>query len=189
MKLIKKDEKAIDICAAMLREKKIIILPTDTVYGFSGIIGETERKIKNIKGRDEGKPFIVLIHQPDEIYTFTNVKIPSFLFNFWPGALTIIVPLKETGSTLALRCPGDFWLRQIIKKCGNPIYSTSVNRSGQSIVSSIKEIIDEFKEDVSLIVDGGDCIQSSASTIVSCLDGSIKIIRQGSLIIPEEFLK
>ena len=57
MILNKCDESSIKICAEFLKNEKILILPTDTVYGFSGIVGKTDEKIRKIKGRAENKPF------------------------------------------------------------------------------------------------------------------------------------
>jgi len=189
MKVIKKDNSAVDICVKMLLEEKVIILPTDTVYGFSGIIVKTEDKIRTIKGRGEDKPFIVLIGNPSDIYSITGISIPESLFSLWPGPLTIIVPEKNTQKTVAVRCPGDQWLRSIINKCGVPIYSTSVNRSGLPVLGNIDDIIDEFEDDVDLIVDDGNSTSLTASTIISLDQKGFSIIRQGSLIIPEEVLK
>lgn len=189
MKIIKKDSNAVDICAKMLLEERVMILPTDTVYGFSGIIIKTEEKIRMIKGRGEDKPFIVLIANPHDIYSITDITIPEALFSLWPGPLTIIVPEKNTQKTVAVRCPGDQWLRSIISKCGTPIYSTSVNRSGCPVLGNIKDIIDEFSNDVDLIVDDGNSTSLTASTIILLSQKGASIIRQGSLIIPEEVLK
>lgn len=189
MMVIKKNNDAIYICAQMLNEEKVLILPTDTVYGFSGIIEKTDNKIRAIKGRGEDKPFIVLIGKPQDIYAITDMKIPSALFSLWPGPLTIIVPQKNGDKTVAVRCPGDQWLREIIASCGHFIYSTSVNRSSQPILSKITDIVLEFKDEVDLIVDDGNYENASASTIVSLTGKGVSIIRQGSLVIPPAVLK
>ena len=64
---------------------------------------------------------------------------------------------------------------------GFSIYSTSLNYSGQETLSEITEIVQEFEKDVSLIVDDGDKKDSKASTIISIINGKIKLIRQGEL--------
>ena len=108
---------------------EVVIIPTDTVYGFSGIVDEnffTDSKIRKIKGREENKPFIQLISSPSEIFNYTNDFIPQKLIDCWPGALTIIVNDKRGGTT-AFRCPGDSWLRKIIEKVGKELYE-SINK-------------------------------------------------------------
>lgn len=171
-----------------------MIIPTDTVYGFSGIVdGKTDSIIRKIKGREEYKPFIQLISSPQEIYNYTDDVIPQKLLDYWPGPLTIIVNRKGqcgnrelVGSglqTLALRCPGDEWLRKVIAGCGASIYSTSVNRSGQPVLDSEAEIISEFAEEVDLIVADGDRKSSVPSTIVKVDKENYTIIRQGAVIL------
>ena len=112
----KNDDKSIEILVSALQNGEVVIIPTDTVYGFSGIVDEkifTDSKIRKIKGREENKPFIQLISSPDEIFKYTNDSIPQKLLDCWPGALTLIVNDKKGGTT-AFRCPGDNWLREII---------------------------------------------------------------------------
>lgn len=190
----KDDPLSIEITAESLRAGEISIIPTDTVYGFSGIAGlkendpfGCEQRIASIKGRPEGKPMIHLIARPEDIFLYTDAEIPSSLLEKWPGALSVIVPVKKdcplavSGSTVAFRCPGDQWLRQVIEKTGFPIYSTSVNRSGFPVLARASEIKSEFLGEVDLFVDDGDKINALPSTIVSVVKGSIEIIRQGGV--------
>lgn len=197
-------ENSAKIVADCLLEGGVCVLPTDTVYGFSGIVPLSKGKIQKIKGRDEGKPFIQLIASPEDIYQYIDAnfhkssvlgnKVLSELFSLWPGALTIILPVTrgcDAGSTVAFRCPGDSWLRQVISLVEAPIYSTSVNRSGKPVLSSIHDIGKEFGSEVDLIVDGGDSISSGAlpSTLVELLPNSgCRILRQGSIKIPVNLL-
>ena len=174
------DKNVQSLCSGLLKNEKVIILPTDTVYGFSGIIEKTDSEIRKIKGRAETKPFIVLIAFPGDINEITDDEIPENLLNLWPGPLTIIVSdKKKPENTVAVRCPGDEWLRKIIEECGSPIYSTSVNRSGSPVLSKVKDIVEEFETDVSLIVDGGDSMSSVPSTIVKLTDDGYEVVRDG----------
>lgn len=188
MKCLKSDKNSVELCADLLKSKKIVILPTDTVYGFSGIVDFTADKIRKIKGREESKPFIQLISKKEDIYSITDSKISQELLNFWPGPLTIIVKVKNSSKnvpseteTVAVRCPGDEWLRKVIEKTGNPIYSTSVNRSGKDVLTKINDIILEFEDEVDLIVQNGDSKSSVPSTIINCTEENYKIIREGAI--------
>ncbi len=185
MMYLKSDNDSIEVVSEILKKGKIAILPTDTVYGFSGIVDSVnsiDEKIRKIKGREKKKPFIQLISSPHELKEYTNDVIPEKLLSLWPGPLTIIVnDLHNT--TTAFRCPGDEWLRKVIKSCGCPIYSTSVNRSGESVLNTINEIEKEFSNDVSVIVSDGDKLNGVPSTIVKIENGQINIIRQGTVII------
>jgi L-threonylcarbamoyladenylate synthase len=187
-KIIKKNFFNINKTVNLLKHDCVGIIPTDTVYGLSGIVDSSEEKIKLIKGRDENKPFIQLIGKPEDLNQYTDDHIPDGLLDFWPGALSIIVNNKFTKKTTAFRCPGDKWLRNIIIKTGKPLYSTSVNRSGKALMKSVKEMYDEFHNDIDFIVDNG-IMDAKPSTIIDISCGYVKVIRQGEIIIPEVFLK
>lgn len=195
MIILRSDSNSVEFVSRVLLEGSVVVLPTDTVYGFSGVVPESEDVIRKIKGRDETKPFIQLIAEPEDIYRYTDEVLPDQLLALWPGALTVIVPLKKrliTGesevTTVAFRCPGDGWLRQIIKAMGKPIYSTSVNRSGQPVLSSVLEIDKEFGGEVKLIVDGGSTENALPSTLVKFEKGKCIILRQGDVCIPSSLL-
>lgn len=195
MIILRSDGNSVECVSRVLLEGSVVVLPTDTVYGFSGVVPESEDVIRKIKGRDETKPFIQLIAEPEDIYRYTDEVLPDQLLALWPGALTVIVPLKKiliTGesevTTVAFRCPGDGWLRQIIKAVGKPIYSTSVNRSGQPVLSSVLEIDKEFGGEVKLIVDGGSTENALPSTLVKFEKGKCIILRQGDVCIPSSLL-
>ena len=201
MILKKSDPSSIEQTTATLRAGGIVIIPTDTVYGFSGIVDlaksaagtrfETDAKIRAIKGRAESKPLIQLIARPEDIRLYTNDDIPPQLLAKWPGALTIIVHVKESSPlattaipdsrTIAFRCPGDAWLREIIAHCGAPIFSTSVNRSGQPVLDTTAAITSEFENEVDLIIDDGDKKGALPSTLVTIENGQARVLRQGSV--------
>ena len=199
----KNDTTSIKETVAILKKGGIVIIPTDTVYGFSGIVDladtptrfETDSKIRAIKGRSESKPLIQLIAKPEDIRLYTDDEIPAGLLAKWPGALTIIVHIKENSPladtaipesrTVAFRCPGDEWLRKIIAKCGAPIFSTSVNRSGQPVLDTSSAIASEFSSEADLIIDDGDKKGALPSTLVTIEKGEVKILRQGSVKISD----
>lgn len=193
--ICKKDEKGAALVLESLMAGKIVVIPTDTVYGFSGLVLEedipfdkgTDAQIRAIKGRSETKPLIQLIGCPEDIKKYTDDDIPQTLLSKWPGALTIIVntkkshPLYKRYPTIAFRCPGDLWLRQIVIQAGAPIYSTSVNRSGCPVLETVPEIAAEFEEEVALIVDDGDKKGALPSTLVAMENGVPKVLRQGAV--------
>lgn len=213
MILKKSDPSSIEKTADTLRKGGIVIIPTDTVYGFSGIVDlaktassatrttdqttfQTDAKIRAIKGRSETKPLIQLIAKPEDIGLYTDDKISSELLAKWPGALTIIVHIKKDSplaataipesGTVAFRCPGDAWLREIIARCEAPIFSTSVNRSGQPVLDTTVAITQEFANEVDLIIDDGDKKGALPSTLVTLENGHVKVLRQGSVRVEVE---
>ena len=187
MLIQKNNPESIEITATYLRNKKLVIIPTDTIYGFSGIVPEGNKLIIKAKGRDEGKPFIQLISCPEELEQFSPDMLHKDLKALWPGAVTIIVR-NNFGGTTAFRCPGDMWLRSVIQKTGKPIYSTSVNKAGEAALNTISDICTIFGMTADLIVDNGDSVESIASTIIDASNGGCRIIRQGAVKIPSHLV-
>lgn len=183
MKFSKSDPQSAKAVAEALKSGKIVIIPTDTVYGFSGIVPETDSLIRKIKGRAETKPFIQLIASPEDLASYTDQNVPESLLSKWPGALTIIVRNKKgmMQETTAYRCPGDEWLRNIIAECGCPVYSTSVNRSGCPVLDEPRLIEAEFGDEAAVFIDDGEKKGALPSTLVSVVDGSVKVLRQGTV--------
>jgi L-threonylcarbamoyladenylate synthase len=197
--IIKKDSPfSSEKTARVLREGACVIIPTDTVYGFSALAPFSQDAVKSaaaidaIKGREgEGRPLIRLVARPEDVFFYAADPIPESLLKKWPGALTVIARLKdefvfEGGSvedaSCAFRCPADAWLRDVIKRAGAPIFSTSANRTGKPVLTKIKRIIGEFSRDVSLIVDGGDTKDALPSTIVAVSGNALRVVRQGAVI-------
>ncbi|MCR5290692.1 MAG: L-threonylcarbamoyladenylate synthase [Treponema sp.] len=191
----KSDANAIALVSHALKTGKIVILPTDTVYGFSGVVDTAENGftfatddvIRHIKGRSETKPLIQLIARPSDVFLYTHDIIPNYLLQKWPGALTIIIHVKQErgGGTIAFRCPGDEWLRTVIQECGSPIYSTSVNRSGCPVLHNEAEIRNEFESEVDLIVcDGDTAPNAKPSTLIAIQEtGNVTVLRQGTVVV------
>lgn len=183
MKILKEHSDSAERAAGFMKNGGTIIIPTDTIYGFSSIAGDGGARIRQIKGRAETKPFIELVDSVESAEKISAIKIPERILRFWPGPLTVIVPRKAEfgGGTVALRCPGDDWLRKVIAFTGKSIYSTSVNRSGNPPMLRIEEILKEFEPEVDLIVCDGDSKQTAASTLVDITSGEIKVLRQGAV--------
>ncbi len=185
------DEESIAITSDYLKRGKVVAIPTDTVYGFSAIVDgrhysyHTDGKIRAIKGRGEDKPFIQLISSPADLKKYTRDLVPDEILAKWPGPLTIIVHTFEKGgeiSTTAFRCPDDEWLRKVIARCGAPIYSTSLNRSGQPVLDNVQDIKREFGNEIDLIIDDGSKRGNIPSTIVAIeVDGSVTVVRKGAV--------
>ena len=196
MILQKSDRLCLQTVCQALKKNQIVIIPTDTVYGFSGIVPESEDRIRRIKGRDKTKPFIRLIADLKDIALYSDTRIPQKIKDLMPAPITLIVDERcsaagvermsgDTGTvhltSLAFRCPCDEWLRNLIRLCGKPLYSTSVNRSDCPVLTDVHEMEKEFSKEVFCIVDGHTPPSSLPSTIVDIRDGSIKILRQGSV--------
>lgn len=186
MVLKQDDNNSDEIAAAALLAGDVVVLPTDTIYGFSAIVGARgKRAIQALKGRDDEKPFIELIAQPSDIKKITDMELPEGLLKLWPAPLTIIVERREGGGSVGVRCPKDEWLRSVITRVGSPIYSTSVNESGKPPLITAREIIRKWKKRVPLIINAGDCEDATPSTIVKVVQDELQyellVLRQGKV--------
>ncbi len=191
MIVLKSSSLSISLATRALLEGKLVVLPTDTVYGFSTLdTKEGEALIRRAKGRKEDKPFIRLIASPDDLKKYTAVKVKKGLLDYWPAALTLVVPV-DGGKTAAFRCPADTWLRALIAQVGSAIFSTSVNASGEAPLTQAAEIEAHFKDAASFIVQDDpptDAVPALPSTIVDVSSFPYRVLRQGSVVIGEKEL-
>lgn len=182
---------------AELKNGKIIIYPTDTVYGVGGII-TNEETIKNIykaKDRSFSSPLIALISSADKIEEIAVIneknrdKINKLIQVFWPGGLTIILESKKivppimisNGKTVGVRMPDHEAALKIIESAGGILPTTSANISGEATPRSYEELDEKFKCRVDITVDGGKCPIGTASTIIDMSSENIKILREGAI--------
>ena len=169
-----------------LRKNEVVIYPCDTIYGFIGRYVSTKQEIERLKGRGEGHPFLVLSTKR-LIKGISDFEIPKSIEEFWPGPLTVIIPSKREGS-IAVRVPDDPVLLDLIDELDSPVYSTSVNKTGEPPMNGIMEIIRRYKGKVGLIVDGGDLESGKPSTIVDLTTKPYSVVRQGELCLNPEIL-
>ena len=99
MIILRSDSDSVECVSRVLLEGSVVVLPTDTVYGFSGVVPESEDVIRKIKGRDETKPFIQLIAEPEDIYRYTDEVLPDqwilgYCSGIFPGAVRILWQLR-----------------------------------------------------------------------------------------------
>ena len=95
----KNDDKSIEILVSALQNGEVVIIPTDTVYGFSGIVDEkkiTDSKIRKIKGREENKPFIQNVYR-----CVSREKVESYLYKLTYNLIADVVNEKCAGAKLS----------------------------------------------------------------------------------------
>ncbi len=170
-----------------LENNKVVIVPCDTIYGILGKSPDTDTLIREIKGRGEAKPFLHLISSVIQFNELSVIPFPKNLEPYWPGPLTVVTTVKQ-GGTIAYRLPSDRFLQDIVSHMESPLYSTSVNITGQKHMWNIKDIIEEFEDKVDIIVDDGDFEGREPSTVIDITSTPYKIIRQGVLKLPTQLL-
>jgi L-threonylcarbamoyladenylate synthase len=164
----------------------VLIMPCDTIYGIVGPAPASRDRIRELKGRGE-KSFLQLIAGPQWLPRFGVPAVPEPLSAYWPGPLTLIFPTAE--GSVALRVPADPRLRLLLERLDRPLFSTSVNRSGQPALWRIADIVERFEAGVDLVVDAGDLPGRLPSTIVDVSQRPFRVLRQGTLVIPQEALR
>lgn len=181
------DPRADELLIRTLASGGIAIMPCDTIYGIVGRAPESEARIRAAKGRGESAPFLLLIESTSALGRLSESALDPRVARLWPGPLTVVVPARE-GGTIAVRVPADRRLRSLIARLGFPLYSTSVNTSGQPALGSVGEIVTQFEGEVDLIVEGGDLVGRLPSTLLDVTARPYRILRQGACRIPPSLL-
>jgi len=188
------DDITMDYCVEELGKGNIGIFPTDTVYGI-GCDSLNTNALKNlysIKNRDSNKPINVLVSNIDMVNKFAKSinKIEKTLIEtFWPGALTIIfdksdiVPdLLTSGlDTIGIRMPDNEMCLEVINKFGKPLAMSSANIANKAPDFNLKELLTDFDNKVSFIINDKNLDNKLPSTIVRVENNEIKILRKGSI--------
>lgn len=188
----------ISSAANFLCEGGVVAFPTETVYGLGAEISQplAIRKIFDIKGRPADHPLITHIVTIADLEYWAN-EIPETAWRlaerFWPGPLTLIlpkskyIPLSVTGgqNTVGLRIPRHPIAQALLKALGRhkAIVAPSANRFGHISPTSASHVEDDFGNEIKMILDGGDCEIGLESTIVSCIDDTVTMLRPGGVSI------
>lgn len=184
--------------AEAIREGKLVIFPTETVYGI-GANAIDEEAVKNIyiaKGRASDNPLIAHISDIkmlDDLVLEVGEIERKLIKNFWPGPLTIvfkkkpIVPDIITGGldTVAVRMPSNEIAHKLIEYSNCPIAAPSANISGKPSGTQIEDIIEELDGKVEYIIDNGKVDIGVESTVIRVVDNVVHILRPGK-ITPED---
>ena len=179
--------------ARQVKEGKVIVFPTDTLYGIGAGIHDEKAidRIFRIKKRAREKPILILIEKPSDIFSLIK-RMPSagseLIDRFWPGPLTLIFEASQnlssrlTGNTgkIGIRCPDSLWVNRLLFFLKSPITATSANRSHDPPCHTAREAEKCFGDRVDLILDGGTLV-SEPSTVVDVTGEELKIIRQGKI--------
>jgi L-threonylcarbamoyladenylate synthase len=181
----------------LLREGEIVALPTETVYGLAAdaLNPIAVAKIFEAKERPRFDPLIV--HLPDRDWLEKIVDLPAqdrqlileLADTFWPGPFTMVLPKREivpeivTGGldTVGVRVSVHPVFSEIIRALGKPLAAPSANRFGRISPTTAQHVLDELKERIPVIIDGGPTAHGIESTIVAICAGGIHILRRGSI--------
>ena len=183
---------AVNAAAKALREGKLVVFPTETVYGIgcNALDRDAVRRLYHAKQRPFDKPLLLHLYSIDQAKTLAHIdeRALNLLSSFTPGPLSVIVTKRDTvpyevtsgGETVGLRFPSNDLFLQLAKAANIPIAATSANISG-FISAKDGKAAEELSDVADVILDGGTCEYSIESTIVSLTGTKPKLLRIGAL--------
>ncbi len=194
-------ETAIEQTADALINGRLIVFPTDTVYGV-GANPFDENGIARLyaaKERPLHKGIPVLLASSEDAVQVAEKLSPfarQLMNEHWPGALTLIVPRRSDlppnlspNGTIAIRVPDSAAARAFISAAGGAVAATSANRSGEPPAQTAAMALAALAGRVTAVLDDGELHNTQPpSTIIDCTPLPPKILRQGSVIIDNEQL-
>ena len=181
----------LDLAAQLLCEHRLVAFPTDTVYGLGTLAfdGSTALKLYVAKERPPEKAIPILIADIADLDRVA-LNVPPIAYRlmeeFWPGALTIVVPKQPTipievttTDTIAVRMP-DLDLARYLMRLTGPLAVTSANRSAGPNPRTTQEVLDQLDGRIDAIIDGGTTPGGVPSTVLDCTRPMPVILREGA---------
>ena len=191
-------QKAIDAAIEVLADGGLVAMPTETVYGLAADAtnGKAVAEIFAAKGRPTFNPLICHVSDLDMARRHVLLEPPALTLAeaFWPGPLTLVLPLLPSSNihaltragldTLAVRMPGGF-ARDLIGQFGRPLAAPSANPSGRISATRAEHVESDLAGKVDCILDGGPAAIGLESTIIKFDVGGAEVLRPGGLAIED----
>ena len=195
MQIIKKEKVNFKKIVKAIKQRKVIVCPTDTVYGL--IVDATNKKVVErvfkIKKRPQRKPIPIFVRDIKMAKKLAeiNKKQEKFLKKVWPGKITVVLEknhlraiftsaLSRQGKTIAMRIPKYKLVNILLQKLNLPLTGTSGNISRKPASTKIKEVINQFKNQKyqpDLIIDVGNLPKSKPSKVLDLTTSPPKVLR------------
>ncbi|MCP5322852.1 MAG: threonylcarbamoyl-AMP synthase [Candidatus Paracaedibacteraceae bacterium] len=175
-----------------LSSGEAMAFPTETVYGLGADCTNDSavQKIFTLKGRPAFNPLIIHVSDIHMAFKYGefNDTARTLANKFWPGPLTIVVPLNKNAKissyvtagldTIAIRCPNHPVALDLLQQYNVPIAAPSANISGYVSPTKYEHVHDEFGDKVFIVPGDQSCI-GLESTIVDCSVTDVAILRPG----------
>jgi L-threonylcarbamoyladenylate synthase len=183
---------------AHLEKNGVLAYPTETVYGFGGLIDSASvAKLVALKKRPDGKPFLLLISDTtmiDRLGLQLSRAASMLAARFWPGPLTLVLAggerrvaarLRGPEGGIAVRWTPHVGLQRLISAVGDPLTSTSANLPGSPPAMNAGEVVAQWQSAIARgvlrVLDGGTLKPSAPSTVVDCTTRHPRVIRPGAI--------
>ncbi len=185
--------KNIGIAAEAIKDGKLVVYPTETVYGIAADIFN-QKAVKDLyltKNRPFDMPLSVAVADKDMVENIAVMtrKVEKLIDAFLPGPLTIItkkdpsVPniVTSMSQKVGIRIPDNKVALELIKQSEVPIIATSANLHSHPDAVRVEDAVKDFGDTVPCYLDAGACTLGKPSTIVWIMDDEVEIIRQGAI--------
>ncbi|MCC1481205.1 L-threonylcarbamoyladenylate synthase [Roseibaca sp. Y0-43] len=181
--------------AQLLRAGQLVAMPTETVYGLAGDARNPDSvaAIFAAKGRPAHNPLIVHVDSLGRATQFANLPDAArkLAHAFWPGALTLVAPLREGHGladavtaglpTVALRVPAHPLARALLAEFGGPVAAPSANPSGRISPTTAAHVMAGLAGRIAAVLDGGPCPVGVESTILGFEGEEAVLLREGGI--------
>lgn len=184
----------IRLAVAVLRRGGVVVFPTSGLYGLGSdaFNAHAIERIFQIKGRDAGKPILVLIDTMEMVEQVAINVSPMGRFlmqQLWPGRVTFVVPAASRLPSELTGDSGKIGIRQaahpvaaaLVKVLGRPLTGTSANISGEEGCAAIEQIDSSIQRNVDLVLDAGSLRGGPGSTVVDVIGAIPRILRPGAV--------
>ncbi|MDJ0699550.1 MAG: L-threonylcarbamoyladenylate synthase [Woeseiaceae bacterium] len=187
---------AVKAAAGALRKGALVGMPTETVYGLAGDASNPEAvaRIFSAKGRPRFNPLISHVASLDlaMIEGQLDERAIALAERFWPGPVTLVVPVADSGRTselaraglrsIGLRVPGHTLALDLLREFGGPVSAPSANPSGKLSPTRAEDVERDLGEHVEIVLDGGECEKGIESSIVAVMpDEPPRLLRPGAV--------
>ena len=172
----------------------VIAFRTDTFYGLGvdPFNAAAVAKIRELKGREENKPILLLLADVSVVDRFIEDRSADFdrvAKRFWPGPLTIVgravadLPPEITAGTgtVGVRVPDDASVRDLVRECGGALTATSANPACLPPARTAQDVRDYFSDRIDLIIDGGEVTATEPSTVLDTTSTPPRLVREGAV--------
>ncbi len=195
---IKKDRENLNKAAELLKNGRLVAIPTETVYGLAANSFD-EVAVKSIfeaKGRPQDNPLIVHVSDMDmfqEVVGQLPEKAYELARKFWPGPFTMVLPRGEkipasvsAGlDTVAVRMPENPVARELIKVSGVPLAAPSANRSGSPSPTTADHVLNDLDGKIDAVVVSGRSEVGVESTVITLCTNPPKLLRPGGVTLEQ----
>ncbi len=188
-KIVKINPKAPEVdhiieAARVVHQGGLVIFPTETVYGIAADNANPAamQRLREVKKRSEGKPFSIMIAQKELIRNYTSYDDPKLfklIDRYWPGPLTVIVPMSKGDATIGIRIPNHPVALKLVENAHCTIAAPSANFEANPAPTTCEEALRDLDGLVDLAIDSGKVDIGTASTIVDFSGEAPQILREG----------